>query len=283
MTEISAKCILKTAPSKSFEDYALVTVLVELPYYVWAELLTHKRFVRNAASNRAMPVERNIDLGYYMPEFREKGRGMTAGQLARIDTQRKAREIWEAAWENAVAAAKLLDELGVAKEQSSRILPTCKMIRGLVTGTVDAWYKFFELRLSEKADFAMQEVADEIYWNIVHTATVYSSCHVPFSEKYYSNIIPLRDVLSTAGKIAHLSFGSVSETDSIELGKRLLRDHHWSPFEHIAKWIESPVPSALCTKDGDVYVSSQAGLFGWENFRATAEVVDAEKILATLD
>ena len=89
MADIKAECILKTAPNQELDQYALITCKVDIPGYVWMELLTSKRFARNASSNRAMTVEKNIsNLGYYMPEmFFNQGEGMSSGFPTDMETQ----------------------------------------------------------------------------------------------------------------------------------------------------------------------------------------------------
>ncbi len=56
---ISAKII---ADSISPDDVRLTTFELEYPRFIHAEFMTHRLFSRNAASSRAIPVSKMIDL-----------------------------------------------------------------------------------------------------------------------------------------------------------------------------------------------------------------------------
>ena len=278
--QISAKCILKTAPENLYgktyskrENFGLITVKIETPYYVWCEILTHKRASRNASSNRAMPLQTNLNLGYFIPDFfYSKQKGMSSGDKLDDDIQIKAHEIWIKTWEYCKNSMIELDNIGVAKEQASRVLPTFKIMKGLVTATQDGWNKIFELRISPMADKSMFELATKIKNSIDEKEWNYSYLHQPFllnDEKLLQDSGYL-----AAGRIARLSYGDIKNKDGdIELGKRLLKDGHFSCFEHSAKWVEEPLLSNLSSKPEDKYVDEYGYIYGWENLRSTLENV----------
>jgi len=278
-TQINVNLIRCTVPAEGLKDYSLITFEIVVPYFIWTELLTHKRFARNASSNRAMGVSRNIDeLGYYEPiQFYLKGTGMQAGEGIELFSELDAYcvNVWKNVWDYCVNAAKNLEENGIAKEQASRVLPTFKMMKGIVTGTYDAWKNFLVLRNNPNADTAMQLLAGWIkFWmDIIDVgkdiAIHHALIHVPYGEDLdYTN----RDSLFIlAGRLARISYGEVKTKDSdLALGKRLLKDSHMSPFEHIAHWNTSWARSAVCSKDEDIYFAN--GLeYGWLNARAAIE------------
>ena len=272
MADIKAECILKTAPNQELDQYALITCKVDIPGYVWMELLTSKRFARNASSNRAMTVEKNIsNLGYYMPEmFFNQGEGMSSGFPTDMETQEEAEKIWQSVWKYCSKKAKALADLGIAKEQSSRVLPTFKMMRGLVTGTADAWQRFYDLRSSPLADAAMQEFAQAVMGAIENAETKYGVLHLPFitPEELDAEVFTADEIIAVgAGRIARISYGDVStKKNDMELGQRLKTNGHLSCFEHSAGWIEFPWSNALCSKPEDMDNN-----WGWENARASFE------------
>ncbi len=272
MSNSIAECILKTAPDKGFENQALITCKIEVPYYVWAELLTHKRFARNASSNRAMSVDKNLSsLGFYLPStFFAQGTGMASGDSVDPEIQKEALKIWNDVWKYCSKKSQKLAKLGVTKEQSSRILPTFKMMRGLVTGTQDAWNKFFALRISPLADTAMQEFAQKVKTAIDEKKYQYSVLHLPYltKEELANDEFNAEEILYVgAGRIARLSYGNIStKNNDMTLGQRLKKDNHLSPFEHSAGWVHNPWNSALCSKAEDMVEN-----YGWESARATFE------------
>ena len=276
--EISSKCILKTAPKEFYgdtdsnkEDFGLITVQIETPLYVWMELLTHKRPSRNASSNRAMPTSVNLNLGYFMPKnFHHKAKGMQSGEIVSDEIQKLAEMAWIEVWEFCKTKMLYLDFLGIAKEESSRLLPTFKIMNGLVTATKNAWECLLDLRTAENADKAMQELAGKIKSSIEKADWNYSDKHLPFildEEKSLSDISFL-----AAGRIARLSYGDIKNKDGdIELGKRLFKDKHFSCFEHSAHWVGEPYLSNLCSKPEDKYMNNYGDYYGWENVRSQLE------------
>lgn len=279
MTNIKSECILITAPEKGLEQYSLITCKIECPAYIWTELLTHKRFARNASSNRAMKVAKNLSsLGFYLPDtFFLDGSGMSSGEATSEEIQLKANKIWNKVWKYCSKASQELSDLGVSREQSSRVLPTFKMMRGLVTGTQDAWSKFFLLRISPLADRAMQELATKIKQSIETTPIQYGTFHLPFitNEELTDKVFTADEILYVnAGRIARISYGDVStKQDDYVLGKRLKDNNHMSPFEHTAGWVKNPRSNTLCSKEKD----RSSENFGWENARAAFEKVENEK------
>lgn len=275
---MNVKLVKATAPSKGLENFALYTFMVEVPYYIWAELLTHKRMARNASSNRAMKVDKNIGLGFYSPEaFYEKGNGMSSGKPLPEDIQKKARAIWEDIWIKSVEASRALDELGVSKEQASRVLPTFKTMKGIVTGTKGFWETFFKLRDHEAADSAMQSLAKKIKSDVYNNSLIsYSNEHCPFETPADEDLLRKDKSKVWAARIARISYmGEGDVSKDIILGERLLSDGHLSPFEHSAEWKRSPLPSALHSQhDVDSWKETFGVidyLYGWENDRAKLE------------
>lgn len=275
MSNISAKTILYTTPEVGLEEYSLITIEVNCPYFVWVELLTHKRFGRNASSNRALSVKKNIEtLGYYKPDtFFLRGKGMQSGtpieQFSALDNY--CIDAWDSVWEFCSNVAKNLEENGITKEQASRVLPTFKMMKGLVTGTYDAWMKFLELRDSPFADNAMQDLAKKIRFQIENPdKEVYQigHMHVPFwKADYYTT----NAYLIAAGRIARISYNANSSDDEADhiLGQRVINNGHLSPIEHIAMWGDDPLKSAICSKNEDCWVNDL--VLGWTNLRSWYE------------
>jgi hypothetical protein len=167
----------------------------------------------------------------------------------------------------------MLENLGIAKEQASRVLPTFKMMKGVVTATYDGWMKFLELRDSPLADVAMQELAKQIKHNIftpdLSTYQI-SDIHLPF---WRDSSLNNDSLLITMGRIARVSYLSDRKEDelNIELGNRLLVQKHLSPPEHIARWDNYYFQSAICNKFEDQYYTKEGGIHSWTNLRAYYE------------
>lgn len=271
MSDIEVKVVRKTAPKPWLEKYGVATVLVTVPSFVWTQLLTHKRLARNAASNRALSTDNSIGLGHYTPEsFKGKGQGMMAGDELPPEVQMSAKAVWEAVWQYTSEAARILDTLGVSKEQANRVLPLFKNVTGVLTGTMSAWNALIPLREHNSADSAQKDEFIPLLKRELFAAPyVYSYRHTPFIEEGDpEDWDALCHVLGA--RIARASYGKPGQSgDDVRLSKRLLAESHLSPFEHPAKWEVFPSPSALHTiwdKFGAIGLTS-----GWQNYRADVE------------
>src|SRR5579872_6997195 len=101
--------------SISPEGFRLTTFVVTFPRFILAEWNTHRMLSRNAASSRAIPVEKriaSIEADPFIPEqFGANQKGMQAG--SDIEDQATARAIWSGACVQAVEHARNLATLGV--------------------------------------------------------------------------------------------------------------------------------------------------------------------------
>lgn len=288
--QIEVSLLLATRPLVAAFDYGeaapgLATFIVEVPVYVWTELLTHKRAARNASSSRAQSHKRHAAMGWYTPEvFHEQGTFMEAGAPLAPEVQAELHAWWEAyherAYSEAYAKVMELEQRGIrwAKEEVNRLLPTTKMMRGVITATEPAWQALLHLRTAQGADNAMRYTANAIALELKNARWWYSDYHIPFDGNPRA---PTRDYAERAHKaaaqLARVSGGQPGpgQRPDAELAEDLLRERHYSPFEHIARWTDFPFASALAAKPEDLYADGD-GVWGWENFRAEREAGEEE-------
>ena len=104
----------------------LTTMEVQMHRFVLAEFNTHRVFSRNSSSSRAIPIKKQIERIQKDPAFPVawgiNQAGMQAERNLSISRSRKARWIWKRASKKAIKSAKLLDDLGVHKQITNRIL-----------------------------------------------------------------------------------------------------------------------------------------------------------------
>lgn len=278
MSNIKAEVLLATRHAEKSKT-GLITIVLEVPYYVWVEFLTHRRISKNATSNRAMKMERNVDMGYYIPDvFYTQGEGMASSRIP-VENQAKALETWKMVWGYAVASFNGLTQLGVSREQASRVLPAFKMMKGIATGTEDAWTKFLELRDNPLADVAMQDFASKVKTAILNAEWRIDYRHIPYlSGVQNSAFYPFDKLaLECAARIARVSYDKAGSGKSdYELGKRLLQNKHMSCFDHIAIYRDEPDLSPLTCKQEDMSHLNDLGdgllvPQGWETARCMIE------------
>jgi thymidylate synthase ThyX len=184
---------------------------------------------------------------------------------------------YKAVMEFATEIANDMYELGAAKEQCNRVIPQIKMVRGIVTGTEDAWKAFLTLRNNANADTATQKLAQMIQNELIAANWEYANDHTPFFNDGDT-------VESAIARIARVSYNREKGKNDKELHDRLLKDGHYSVFEHMACWQYNPLMSNLTCKRGDVFVVQETNdpylserwykqdYEGWRSYRSALEV-----------
>ena len=200
---ISAK-ILARSSSPTANGAELITFELEYPRIIHAELMTHRVFSRNAASSRAIPVNKSIELienNMAFPEYWGKNRpGMSAKEecntkLARMEfvgfgsdglpayepKSYGPEEIWEELGNICIEYAQWYADTGYHKQIVNRILETFSHIKVIVTSSeYDNWY---ELRNHADAQpeirILAQAMLDELE-NTKVTELQIGSWHLPY-------------------------------------------------------------------------------------------------------
>lgn len=163
MTTISAKTVLRSR-NTSKPDTVLSTLLLRYPRWVHAEVLTHRAFSRNAASSRAIPVEKQIEgimLDPAMPVVWTKNEpGMQGYTLMNEEETNAAKLWWLQNMHSDISDARELHRLGAHKQIVNRLLEAHMHITVLVSST--EWENFLELRDHHAAEPHFQLLAKEI-------------------------------------------------------------------------------------------------------------------------
>lgn len=139
----------------------LCTMELCYPLIVHAELMTHRMFSRNAASNRAIPTRKIIEQveidAFYPTYWGSNQSGMQAGDELTGEDLREAHNIWENGISNSIKSAQRLNVVGLHKQIANRVLMPYQYIKVIVTAT--EWDNFFNLRLAHDAQPEIQELA----------------------------------------------------------------------------------------------------------------------------
>ena len=150
-TSISAKVI---CDSISEQGVRLTTFEIEYPRIVMSEFNTMRAISKNSSSSRAIPVSKMLEhtksINLKPIYFGSKKSGMQAGDELDGNDLINAKLFWEAALFDAVTWATELDELGVAKEVTNRLVEPFQLVKVVCTAT--DWDNFFNLRLHPDAD-----------------------------------------------------------------------------------------------------------------------------------
>ena len=204
---IRAAVIANSVSAVSGEE--IVTFLIDFPRFILAEVNTHRNFSRNGASSRAIPVAKSIEAiqnHSYMPiHFGQNKAWMTADNEVDKTTKATAKCAWDFAARNAIESAKTLNNLGIHKQVTNRVLEPFSYMRMVVTAT--EWDNFFWLRLHEDADPHINELARVMLFALqesVPTALQHGDYHVPFfGNGYWTPEIEARYGVTAQQAIEH--------------------------------------------------------------------------------
>jgi thymidylate synthase ThyX len=263
---ISAKII---ADSVGEHGIRITTFELEYPRFIHAEFMTHRMFSRNAASSRAIPVKRAIELireNTAMPIHWGKNQpGMSAKEEcnARMDTHSEStgysrEEWWNESRDMAILHTEAFDKAGYHKQIVNRLLEPYSHIKVVCTAT--EYDNFFNLRRHPDAQPEIQELAEQMWKARLNSQPIslpISGWHAPYFDDGYWIVnrlnhdgrqIDLRgSTLQQALMISASCCAQVSyrkNDDSLEkaetIYKRLVESKpiHASPFEHQATPIE---------------------------------------------
>lgn len=272
MTTISATSILASRHAVTGDQ--LDTLLLRYPRCIHSEMMTHRMFSRNAASSRAIPVEKLIqdvlDDPFVPLVWGKNQKGMQAGEECKANVRLPSRDIhmgellpreetWLRARDNAVTVARGFSNAGYHKQIVNRLLEPFSHITVVCSST--NWSNFLALRDHPDAEPHIQMLAREIR-KALDGAEVQTlepgEWHLPFVEEqdieatytwatHTSMRAPAEErekmlMKLSAARCASTSYKTVDGFDmtierAVALVDKLIGSTplHASPFEHVAQ------------------------------------------------
>lgn len=258
---IQAKII---ADSVNAKGNRITSFLLTYPRFIHSELMTHRMLSRNAASSRAIPVEKMIHAIKAVPAYPlywgKAQKGMQTAEEVDEFTMYSVRNVWMNALSEAVVSARKLLELGLHKSIANRLLEPFAHMETLVTAT--EWTNFYSLRAHKDAEPTFQCLAYlmlQRYTASIPQIKKDGEWHVPFNDEVMEGLDEQSQLEIATARAARTSYknfeGKVNLQDDVALHDRLKESGHWSPFEHCA--------CARSFQDG-----FRSGNFvGWDQYR----------------
>ena len=262
-SRISAKLLCNyLAPcGKRITTYELI-----LPRFTLAQLNTHKRLSRNAASSRAIPGKKFAAKAENEPFFPLKWgknqKGMEAFEELPQEIHPRLERAWNRGRKYILEMTKELNELGLHKEIANRPLEWCIYQTAIVTMTEDE--NFFNLRYHHSSQPELQNVAKLMYecredqkpeevpvgfWSRPLLFDLDDLIREGYSELELNKISSGR-----CARVSYLTHNGIRDPKAdIELHDRMIIEGHYSPFEHPARAMEKSLPSG--------------NFIGWEQYR----------------
>lgn len=259
---ISAKII---ADSITEWGQRITTFELEYPRYIHSEFMTHRLFSRNAASSRAIPVEKANDILMTNPAMPSRWGKNQSGMKAKaeeIDDPAHAESIWLMTRDAAMAAAAKLKKLGLHKQWANRLTEPYTHIKVVCTAT--EYDNFFWLRCHPDAQPEIQDLAEKMWALYQANEPVLlkeGEWHLPYYGDGYwkdTDTLPLEIARKiSASHCAQVSYRLANDSveKALELYDRLVNTKpvHASPFEHQATpigWVSEDNIYALLFPDG---------------------------------
>lgn len=193
--------------SIGLDDVPIYTVRMRYPRIIHGEIMTHRKFSRNARSSRAVPVKTMLRECTAMPfipwHWGANQKGMQAAEECNNsvvfsepnysedfhdddfkDVEYTREEAWLRARDAAVDAATAFMDAGYHKQLTNRLLEPFSFIDTLITAT--DWKNFFWLRDHEDAEPHFRDLARlvEIAIGECHVQTLKpGQWHLPYIEQ----------------------------------------------------------------------------------------------------
>lgn len=233
----------------------VTTFELEYPRYIHSELMTHRVFSRNAASSRAIPVEKMIEQvteNAVFPIWTYNQSGMQGKRVTNANDIHKLNEIWIAGAKRAIRTAESLVNAGAHKQNANRVLEPFQHIKVILTGA--DFTNWFNLRDHPDAQPEIRALAREMRAEMVGSKPVVLEAdwwHLPYVNwtiqegiQYFESSEGVSMTLEEAKMVSASCCAQVSyrlNDDSLAKAKavysRLVDSTplHASPFEHQCK------------------------------------------------
>lgn len=132
----------------------LITYRLTYPRIILAQVNTYKQITKITASSRAQPFNKVVEVienDPFIPlAYQRAHKGMQGTEYFTDEEEIRQRDLeWLTARDKAVEQAKKLNDLGVTKQVTNRILEAYMWVTQLVTGTREAYEHLFNQRCPE--------------------------------------------------------------------------------------------------------------------------------------
>ena len=235
----------KVVADSYYVDARLTTFELVYPRMIHSELMTYCVWARNAASTRAIPIEKMIEAvktNPAMPVYWGKNqKGMSASEELTGDERGLAEFAWLRGRDKAVETARALSDLGVHKQIANRVMEPFMHMQTVVTAT--EWANMYAQRTAKDAQPEFQALAEAML--TAHNDSE-PSClsrdgmwHTPYVNFAEFQALGEENALAvSAARCARVSYtkhgaGTDLQKD-LELFRSLTERGHWSPLEHVA-------------------------------------------------
>jgi len=232
--------------------------------------MTHRAFSRNAASSRAIPIEKMMKRIFSEMATPERwginGKGMQDHGEASKTRRFFAKLVWRLAGYSALFFVWLLSKLKIHKQIANRISEPFSHITVIITADQFGLANMFAQRDHKDAQPEFRVLARKMWvaYNLSNpTVLKNGEWHLPyitridrdevFNHWYDGPVTPAQAIeilkkisVGRCARVSYLNHDGVRHLkDDLKLCERLMSSNpgHWSPFEHVAQAITVPAAS----------------------------------------
>jgi thymidylate synthase ThyX len=247
--KILANSLNTSATETKTTQSQLITMQLTFPRVILAEFNTHRKFSRNAASSRAIPITKmikDVKEGPFIPiHWGKNQKGMQAESELTYNQKNECWAEWLSARDSVLDSVEYLSELGLHKQIANRLLEPWMWVTVIATGDMGAWNNFFALRCHPDAEPHIQKIA-YIAQNLIKISPPkllkHGEWHLPLigfdGDEGLTTEEKIKVSVGRCARVSYLTHAGVRDPQAdIELHDRLQQSKHFSPFEHVAQAI----------------------------------------------
>ena len=153
-------------------------------------------------------------------------------------------QIWEAAKRSACSYANRLNDFCLHKQFTNRILEPFSYVDSVLSAT--HWGNFFNLRVAKDAQPEFCTLAGTMLLAMSQSTPQSKQTwdwHIPFLRGDEENSLDLQTQLKVSAarcaRVSYESHGKIKDySEDLKLADRLIKQGHWTPFEHQAICIQ---------------------------------------------
>jgi len=219
------------------ETYDL-SIAGDYPNFFANEIVVHNS--KSTASSRAIPVVKQIEKVKtypFIPSWIGKNQaGMQANEEVDDETKKEFKSEWLRSADMMIGVVSFMTGEGIHKQIANRLLEPWQYVTTIISGT--DWANFFKLRCNLNAQPEFMALAFKMLEAYVESKPVETTLHIPFGHQMEPGLTEHERVLVACARCARISYethdGKRDAKIDIELSKKLIKDGHMSPFEHVA-------------------------------------------------
>src|SRR5574344_1531847 len=241
---ITAKVL---ADSINRKGQRITTWELEYPRCILAQLNTHRQgFARNTASNRAIPIEKNIELSsmnMFVPTWTENKSGMQGEFIEDESIKAQANNIWNKVFKYNVKAMKELSKLGIHKQNANRLIEPFQYVKTVLTAGGEGLDNFYKLRIHKDAQAEIRDLAIAMRESQDNSKPVYlrsGEWHLPYITAEDRKELTLEEQkrisVSCCAQVSYRKLNTTKEK-ALQIYDKLVQGDiiHGSAFEHVCR------------------------------------------------